>query len=114
MSNLWWTKWHWDRCYSQYVGFPPSLFHENSTKRLKNVTLALGQAMKDQRGSRINYLHSFFNLGAKLGLVITPHPGRFTPGKRTPYPLYKRLGGPHGVWMGAENASLPINAPYSS
>jgi len=32
----------------------------------------------------------------------TPHPGRFTPGKETRYPLYKRLGGSQGrfkrVW----------------
>ena len=27
----------------------------------------------------------------------TPHPGQFTPGKETGYPLYRRLGGPHGL-----------------
>ena len=26
----------------------------------------------------------------------TPRPGRFTPGKETRYPLYRRLGGPQG------------------
>jgi hypothetical protein len=26
----------------------------------------------------------------------TPRPGRFTPGKETRYPLYRRRGGPHG------------------
>jgi hypothetical protein len=26
----------------------------------------------------------------------TPRPGRFTPGKETRYPLYRRLGGPKG------------------
>jgi hypothetical protein len=26
----------------------------------------------------------------------TPHPDRFTPGKETRYPLYRRLGGPQG------------------
>jgi rRNA maturation protein Nop10 len=25
-----------------------------------------------------------------------PRPGRFTPGEGTRYPLYRRLGGPHG------------------
>ena len=35
-----------------------------------------------------------------------PHPGRFTPGKETRYPLYRRLGGPPGpVWTGTENLS---------
>ena len=27
---------------------------------------------------------------------LTPRPGRFTPGKETRYPLYRRLGGPQG------------------
>jgi hypothetical protein len=29
----------------------------------------------------------------------TPRPGRFTPGKETRHPLYRRLGGPQG-WSG--------------
>ena len=33
---------------------------------------------------------------------LMPHPDRFTPGKETQYPLYRRLGGPQGqsaqVW----------------
>jgi hypothetical protein len=28
----------------------------------------------------------------------TPRPGRFTPGKETRYPLYRRLGGPQGLF----------------
>jgi hypothetical protein len=39
---------------------------------------------------------SFFNLGARWGGWSTRHPGRFTPGKETRYPLYRRLGGPQG------------------
>ena len=37
-----------------------------------------------------------------MGWWLAPRPGRFTPGKETRYPLYRRLGGPHGrsgrVW----------------
>jgi hypothetical protein len=34
----------------------------------------------------------------------TPRPGRFTPGKESRYPLYRRLGGDPGlVWTCAEN-----------
>jgi hypothetical protein len=29
-----------------------------------------------------------------MGWWSAPHPGRFTPGKETRYPLYRRLGGP--------------------
>jgi len=42
------------------------------------------------------YIHSFFNLGIRRGWVSTPRPGRFTPGKDTRYPLYRRLRGPRG------------------
>ena len=31
-----------------------------------------------------------------MGGYITPRPGRFTPGKETRYPLYRRLGGSRG------------------
>jgi len=28
--DLWWTMWHWDRCFSKYFGFPQSVsFHEH-------------------------------------------------------------------------------------
>jgi hypothetical protein len=28
MWDLWWTKWHWDRFFSEYLGFPLSIsFH---------------------------------------------------------------------------------------
>jgi hypothetical protein len=36
---MWWTKWHWDRFFSEYFGFPLSIsFHRCSTtrKRTKN------------------------------------------------------------------------------
>ena len=39
------------------------------------------------------YLYSFFNLGARWGWMLTSRPGRFTPGKETRYPFYRRLGG---------------------
>ena len=31
-----------------------------------------------------------------IGWWLTPRPERFTPGKETRYPLYRRLGGPNG------------------
>jgi hypothetical protein len=45
-----------------------------------------------QREYRYNYF--FFNLGARWGGWSKPRPGRFTPGKETQHPLYRRLGGP--------------------
>jgi hypothetical protein len=25
MWDLWWKKWHWDRFFPEYIGFPPSI-----------------------------------------------------------------------------------------
>jgi hypothetical protein len=36
-----------------------------------------------------------------------PRPGRFTPGKETRYPLYRRLGGPQGRSGRVREISLP-------
>jgi hypothetical protein len=36
-----------------------------------------------------------------------PRPGRFTPGKETPYPLYRMLGGRHGLSGRVRNISPP-------
>ena len=34
MWDLWWTKWHWDRFFPEYFGFPLSiLFHRCSITR---------------------------------------------------------------------------------
>jgi hypothetical protein len=27
MRDLWWTKWHWDRFFSEFFGFPLSIYH---------------------------------------------------------------------------------------
>jgi hypothetical protein len=56
------------------------------------VKFTLEQATKTQRGVEV-WLYSFFNLGANGGGWSTPRPGRFTPGKETRYPLYRRRGG---------------------
>jgi hypothetical protein len=39
---------------------------------------------------------SFFNLGTRWGRVITVTPWRFYPPRVTRYPMYGRLGEPHG------------------
>ena len=38
---------------------------------------------------------------------LTPRPGRFTPGKETRYPLYRRLGGLQGRFGRVRKISLP-------
>jgi len=37
-----------------------------------------------------------------------PHPGYFTPGKETQYPLYRKLGGPQGR---SETVRKTLSAP---
>jgi hypothetical protein len=41
MWDLWWTKWHWDRVFPEYFGFPLSIsFHPCSIAR-KNEKLII-------------------------------------------------------------------------
>ena len=56
--------------------------------------------MKSHRGVEVQ-LYSFFNLGVRWGRYSTPRPGRFTPRKKTRYPLHRRLGEPQRrpVWV---------------
>ena len=59
------------------------------------------------RGGVEVQLHSFFNLNSRWGGWSTPRPGRFTPGKDTRFPLYRRLGGPQGRSGRVRKISLP-------
>ena len=53
----------------------------------------LEQFMKAKRGIRSISTIFFLKLGARWRWVVNATPGRFTPGKETRYPLYRRLGG---------------------
>jgi hypothetical protein len=44
------------------------------------------------------------------GVLTKPRPGRFTSGKQTCYPLYRRLGGPQG-WSGRVQKISPYRDP---
>jgi hypothetical protein len=40
--DLWWTKWHWDRFFPEYFGFPLSIsFHLCSITRKNEKTLII-------------------------------------------------------------------------
>ena len=56
------------------------------------VKFTLEQPTKAQKGGVEVWLYSFFNLGTKWDGWSTPRPDRFTRGKETQYPLYRRLG----------------------
>ena len=65
-----------------------TLFLEISVLSVKvKVKITLEQAMQAQ---------SSLTLALDEGGWSTPRPDRFTPGKETRYPLYRRLGGPQG------------------
>jgi len=49
-----------------------------------------------------------FNLGARCGWWPRPRSDRFIPMKETRYPLYRRLGGPHGRSGGTRKISPPL------
>jgi hypothetical protein len=54
MWDLWWTKWHWDRVFSEYFGFSLSIsFHRCSitrkgTKKIIVVIFLTGLHKKPQ------------------------------------------------------------------
>jgi hypothetical protein len=69
------------------------------------MKFALEQSMKAQRGE---YRYSsILPLISALDGWFTPRPGRFTPGKETRYPLYRRLGGPQGRCGRVRKISAP-------
>jgi len=79
------------------------------------LKFTLEQAMKAQRGSRVQ-MYSFFNHGARWGGWSTPRPGHFTSGKETRYPLCRGLCGPQGRSVPVPDISPPtgIQFPYRS
>jgi hypothetical protein len=74
---------------------PQYNMHTHIKPFVKKVKVTLEQATKAQRGSRGIALLSL-TPALDEGGWSTPRPGRFTPGKETWYPLYRRLGGPQG------------------
>jgi hypothetical protein len=68
----------------------------NQTHSAKKLNFTLQQAMKTQSARTEVQLYSFFNLGARWGGWSASRSGRFTPGNKTRYPLYRRLAGPRG------------------
>jgi hypothetical protein len=72
------------------------------------VKSTLEQATKAQRGSR--GIAPLFLLFSALdgGGWSTSRPGRFTPGKESRYPLYRRLGGPQGRSGRVRKISPPL------
>jgi hypothetical protein len=69
------------------------------------VTFTLEQATKAQRGSRGITL--LFLSAQDEGGWSTPRPGRFTPGKETRYPFYRRLVGPRAGLDGCGKSRPP-------
>jgi hypothetical protein len=59
------------------------------------VKFTLEQSLKTQRGSRGTVNNHFLTSAIDGGGRSTPRPDRFTSGKETRYPFYRRLGEPH-------------------
>ena len=55
--------------------------------------------MKSPVGGGVElYLDPFFTSALEEGGSSTPHPTRFTPGNEPLYTMYRRLGGPQGLF----------------
>jgi hypothetical protein len=79
-----------------------SLRH-GSLKGKVRLTIGHGCPEREYRYSSILSLTSALDGGGWL----TPRPGRFTPGKETWYPFYRRLGGPQCRFGRARKISPP-------
>ena len=75
--------------------------------KVKKVKFTLEQAMKAH--AREQRYNSTLSLTSALdgGDWLMPCPGRFTHGKDTRYPLYKRPGGPQGRSGRVRKTSIP-------
>jgi hypothetical protein len=74
---------------------PPPVSILSHTNPVDAPSHFLNRPRRSRGGVEVQ-LHSFFNLGTRWGGLSTSRPGRFTPRKENGYPLYRRLGGPHG------------------
>ena len=81
------------------------------TKVKVKVKIILEQVTKARGGEEV-HLHSFFNLGARWGGWSTPRSSRFTPGKETLLPLYRRLGGLQGRFGRVRKISTPTRIRF--
>jgi hypothetical protein len=74
----------------------------NVKVKLKGLNFTLERTLKAQRG--VLFLQPRLWMGVGWS---TPRPGRFTPGKETPYAFYRRLGGPHDRCGWMRKSTLP-------
>jgi hypothetical protein len=65
MWDLWWTKWHWDRNFPEYFGFPVSFIP------------LLGKTKK-----LIIFITGLHNKPQGCGVSVAPAAGPFTPPTR--------------------------------
>jgi hypothetical protein len=73
MWDLWWTKWHWDRFFTEYFGFPLSIsFHRCS------ITWKNGQKL-------IIFFTGLHNKPQGCGASVASPAGPFTSNKKNLY-----------------------------
>jgi hypothetical protein len=72
MWDLWWTKWHWDRFFPEYFGFPLSIsFHRCSITR------------KNEKKKLIVFITGLHNKPQGCGASVASAAGPFTTKKNT-------------------------------
>ena len=76
-----------------------------------NRSSSLQNRPRGPRGVVDMQLYSCFNVGNRWGGWSRPHLGRFTSGKNTVYPLYRRLGGSQGLSGRVRRISPPTGIP---
>jgi hypothetical protein len=65
MWDLWWTKWHWDRFFSEYFGFPLSI-------SLQWCSIKMEKAEKSSSSSSQGCTISLQGCGASVASAMGP------------------------------------------
>jgi hypothetical protein len=74
---------------------------DKNKSKVHPITCHKGTEGKQRYSSTLS-----LTLALDEGWWLMPHPGHFTPGKESHYPLYKRLGGPQN-WSGCVQKISP-------
>jgi hypothetical protein len=79
MWDLWWTKWHWDRFFLEYIGFFPCQFHST------------GAPLHGKTKKRINFITGLRNKPQGCRASVASAAGPFTKKKEVLSPALMKI-----------------------
>jgi hypothetical protein len=71
MWDLWWTKWHWDRFFSEFFGLPLSVYHSAVAVQTHIIWGMRNMLAKKSRHPRLGLTHPTFRKKKKIVGVMS-------------------------------------------